>query len=93
MPEKQLELAQQIVKSLSGDFEPERHHDDYRERVLEMVKRKAKGEKPKKATPANEPKSNVVDLMEALRASLGEKGKKPFSSKRAGLRRASAKRA
>jgi DNA end-binding protein Ku len=76
VPEKQLELAQQIVKSLSGDFEPERYHDDYRERVLEMVKRKAKGEKPTKAAPATAPKSNVVDLMEALRASLGEKALK-----------------
>jgi len=83
VPEKQLELAQQIVKSLSGDFEPERYHDDYRERVLEMVKRKAKGEKPTKAAPATAPKSNVVDLMEALRASLGEVGrsKKPSAAR------------
>jgi len=72
VPQKQLELAQQIVGSLAEGFKPERYHDDYRERVLEIVKRKAKGEKPKKAAPGPAPKSNVVDLMEALRASLGQ---------------------
>lgn len=75
VPDKQLELAQQIVKSLSGEFKPERYKDDYRERVVEMVRRKAKGEMPKKAATAAEPKSNVVDLMEALRASLGPGGR------------------
>jgi DNA end-binding protein Ku len=83
VPEKQLELAQQIVKSLSGEFKPERYKDDYRERVLEMVRRKAKGETPKKAAAVAEPKSNVVDLMEALRASLGPSGPKAAKPRRA----------
>ncbi len=86
VPDKQLELAQQIVKSLSGEFKPELYKDDYRERVLEMVRAKAKGAKPRNIAAAAEPRSNVVDLMEALRASLGSKAA-PARAKHARVKR------
>jgi DNA end-binding protein Ku len=75
VPDKQLELARQIVDSLSAAFEPEHYHDEYRERVLELVRKKSKGQKIEKLAPAPAPKSNVVDLMAALKASLGSSGR------------------
>ncbi len=41
---RELEIAEQLVESLAGDFEPERFHDAYREQVLAMIERKAQGE-------------------------------------------------
>src|SRR5215207_2366300 len=41
---RELEMAQQLIESLSGDFEPEKYRDEYRERVLDLIERKAQGE-------------------------------------------------
>src|SRR5260370_40420094 len=42
---KELAMAESLIASLSVDtFEPEKFHDDYRERVLDMIERKAAGE-------------------------------------------------
>ena len=37
-------MAQQLIDSLSSDFEPSKYHDEYREKVLELIERKADGE-------------------------------------------------
>ena len=67
--QRELDMAQQLIASLSGDFEPERYHDEYRERVLEMIERKAQGEEITVA-PAPEEPAKVPDLMAALEASI-----------------------
>src|SRR5436309_4053467 len=41
---RELKMAEQLIASLSAQFEPERFHDEYRERVLELIERKAAGE-------------------------------------------------
>ena len=66
-------MAAQLVDGLSAKFEPGRYRDTYRDRVLDLVKRKAKGEEidVEKAKPP-EPSD---DLMAALEASL-KKGKR-----------------
>ena len=61
-------MARQLIESLSGDFEPEKYHDEYRERVLELIERKAAGEEIA-VQPVEEPKP-VPDLMAALEASI-----------------------
>ena len=66
---KEVEMARQLVDSLSGDFEPEKYHDEYRERVLEMIERKAQGEEIVIEAPPEEPEE-VPDLMAALEASI-----------------------
>jgi DNA end-binding protein Ku len=66
---RELEMAQQLIDTLSTDFQPERHHDEYRERVLEMIERKAAGEEIAVQPPPEEP-ARVPDLMAALEASL-----------------------
>jgi DNA end-binding protein Ku len=67
--EQELAMAQQLIESLSGDFEPEKYHDEYRERVLELIERKAQGEEIA-IQPAPEEPAKVPDLMAALEASI-----------------------
>jgi DNA end-binding protein Ku len=67
--ERELEMAQQLIDSLTSDFEPEKYHDEYRERVLELIERKAQGETVVVEAPPEEPKE-VPDLMAALEASI-----------------------
>jgi DNA end-binding protein Ku len=66
---KELDMAKQLIASLSGDFEPEKYRDEYRDSVLEMIERKSQGEEIVVETPAEEPKK-VPDLMAALEASI-----------------------
>lgn len=64
----EIEMAAALIDTLAGRFEPGRLKDTYRERVLTIARRKAKGEKigmPKSAKPAP-----TDDLLEALKASL-----------------------
>ncbi len=67
--ERELAMARQLIESLSSAFDPTRHRDEYRERVLALIEAKAAGEQlaspPAEAAPAPAP-----DLMAALEASL-----------------------
>lgn len=65
---KELKMAMQLVESLSGEFVPENYVDEYREKVLELIEAKAEGEDIV-AREADQP-APIVDLMEALEASL-----------------------
>jgi DNA end-binding protein Ku len=67
--DRELQMARQLIESLSEPFEPSRFRDDYRERVLELIERKAAGEEVT-VQPASEPQPVVPDLMAALEASL-----------------------
>jgi DNA end-binding protein Ku len=67
--ERELQMAQQLIASLSSDFEPEKYHDEYREKVLELIERKAAGEEIAVQPEAPQP-TKVPDLMAALEASL-----------------------
>jgi DNA end-binding protein Ku len=67
--DRELKMAEQLIDSLSTEFEPERYRDEYREKVLALIERKAQGEEiavqPEAPAPAK-----VPDLMAALEASL-----------------------
>src|SRR5205085_11582921 len=67
--DRELAMAQQLIESLSADFDPSRFRDDYRERVLELIERKASGEEIAVQPEAEEP-APAPDLMAALEASL-----------------------
>ena len=66
---RELAMAQQLIDSLSADFEPTKYRDDYRERVLQLIERKAAGEEIAVQPQAEEPAA-APDLMAALEASL-----------------------
>jgi DNA end-binding protein Ku len=66
---KELAMAQQLIDSLSSDFEPDKYRDEYRDRVLDLIERKAQGEEIVIEAPEEKPKE-VPDLMAALEASI-----------------------
>jgi DNA end-binding protein Ku len=66
---RELDMAKQLIESLSGDFDPSGYRDEYRERVLDMIERKAAGETITIEEPVAE-KKEVPDLMAALEASI-----------------------
>jgi DNA end-binding protein Ku len=68
---RELTMAQQLIDSLSADFDPERFKDEYRERVLDLIERKAAGEEIA-VEPQAEETTPAPDLMAALEASLAE---------------------
>lgn len=65
--ERELKMAKSLVEMLTGDFEPEKYQDNYREALLELIGRKAEGQEIKRPAPVA---GKVTDLMEALRASI-----------------------
>src|SRR5947209_1946751 len=75
--DRELAMAQQLINSLSADFDPTKFRDEYRERVLELIERKAAGEEIAVQPEVEEPTA-APDLMAALEASLAEvKEEKP----------------
>jgi DNA end-binding protein Ku len=68
---RELTMAQQLIESLSADFDPSKFKDDYRERVLDLIERKAAGEEIA-VQPEAEDSGPAPDLMAALEASLAE---------------------
>jgi DNA end-binding protein Ku len=65
---REVEMAQKLLESLYEEFEPERYEDQYREAVLALIRRKAKGEVIE--APAEEETESSDDLLAALEASL-----------------------
>lgn len=75
---KEMELAETLIRSLAGPFEPEKYHDRYREKLEEMIAQKVKGQPiAKEEAPMHT--AAVVDIAEALRKSL-QNLKKPVAS-------------
>src|SRR6267378_2352745 len=70
----ELNLAVQIVEqAASASFQPDKYEDNVRKKVLEQIQRKVEG-KEIIEEPTEAPKTQIIDLMEALRASLKGKG-------------------
>ena len=67
-------MATSLIENLTEPFKPEAYADEYREALLDIVEKKVEGEEIE-VIEAPEP-TKVVDLMEALKASV-EKTKKP----------------
>ena len=65
---KELEMARSLVENLSDRFRPEEYRDQYRIALQELIERKMSGEK--RAAKRRKPEPKVVDLMEALQASV-----------------------
>jgi len=74
--EAELTLAKRLIDELTQkQFEPEKYHDNYRERVLEAAQQKAEGQEISEE-PAKPRRGQVIDLMAALKASLDKRGTK-----------------
>jgi DNA end-binding protein Ku len=70
----ELQLALQLIDQIASDgFKPEEYKDEVREKVLALIERKVEGEDIV-AAPEEAPKAQIIDLMEALKKSLGKSG-------------------
>ncbi len=67
---KELDMARQLIASLSADFDAERFEDTHRNQVLDLIERKAAGQTEIIAPPVVMEEDKVVDLMAALEASV-----------------------
>lgn len=93
--ETELKLAIELIRQhASENFEPEKYTDEVRARALELIQMKVEGEDITTA-PSEEPKTQIIDLMEALKASLGksEEDGERKAPKRAGTAEDEKKRA
>ena len=78
---RQVKLAIELIDALTRPFEPERYRDTFRDEVMGLIEAKAKGERiPVAAEP--EPRGEVVDLMDALKKSLGASASAPRAAVR-----------
>jgi DNA end-binding protein Ku len=93
---KELQMARSLVESLADKFRPESYTDAYRTALEDLIERKIRGETRNARRRRPEPK--VIDLMEALRASVdeaktrGSSKKKPSHTRRKAARRSTARR-
>jgi DNA end-binding protein Ku len=71
--DRELAMARQLIEAQATEFDPSKYRDEYRERVLELIERKAQGEDVAVQPEAEEP-AEVPDLMAALEASLAAAG-------------------
>jgi DNA end-binding protein Ku len=84
---KEMELAKQLINSLTGPFEPRQYVDEYRKNVERLIAQKRKG---RPVTPVEQPRpGKVLDIMDALKRSL-ENSRKP--SKDSGIKRANGRK-
>ena len=91
---KEQAMAEQLIATLDATFEPGKHQDTYRERVLELIDRKAAGETGEGIIGSAQPASDkVVDLMAALEASVAEAKKARARHPASGSATTKAKRA
>ena len=71
VPKREIDLARDLIDKMSAaEFEPEKYHDEYRERFLAMVEQKTKGKEITIPPPAPERRGKVVDIFAALKQSL-----------------------
>ena len=77
---RELDMAKQLIESLSSDFDPSGYRDEYRDRVLELIERKAAGETITVEAPEPERKE-APDLMAALEASIASSKSPPKKSR------------
>jgi DNA end-binding protein Ku len=71
----ELKLAVQLVDQISSEeFHPENYEDEVRKRYHEAIQRKVEGQEVIAAAP-EQPRAQIIDLMEALKASLAGKAK------------------
>jgi DNA end-binding protein Ku len=80
LSEEMLEVAEHIVGKKSAEFDPSKFEDRYQSALVELLKQKQAGLPQKSEAPAVTP-PRVINLMDALRASIGaETGKKPAAA-------------
>jgi DNA end-binding protein Ku len=87
LKKSEVDLAVQLIQQQAGsEFQPEKYEDEVKKRILEQIDRKVQG-KEITEEPTEAPKTQIIDLMEALKASLA-KGKGSAGAERKPAKRA-----
>ncbi|HEY6803645.1 MAG TPA: Ku protein [Pyrinomonadaceae bacterium] len=73
---KEIELAKHLVSLLEGEFDPKDYKDEYRERVMEFIAKKAKGRAPRLAAVKTKRKTTALDSVLAKSIAALKKGKR-----------------
>ncbi|HEY6550669.1 MAG TPA: Ku protein [Solirubrobacterales bacterium] len=98
VPKREVQMAEQLIDSLTSSFDPSAYRDEYREELLAMIERKAAGEEVVAAPEGEEREpTKAPDLMAALEESIaavkGKRDGKPAAKKPAKKQAAKAKKA
>lgn len=82
--DSEVKMARQLIQQLSDSFNPQDFRDEYRDKLEELVEKKVEGQEITVAEAPPEEPTKVVDLMEALKASVeqAKKSKSPAPSKK-----------
>jgi DNA end-binding protein Ku len=92
LPGEMKDLAAHIVQTKAGHFSPKDYEDHYENAVVELIRKKQAGRPIEPEKPVEE-QPRVINLMDALRASVeGDLRKKPAASRREGRRAAGGKK-
>jgi DNA end-binding protein Ku len=76
---QEVALAEKLVEGLAADFDPSKYHDEYQERLKQLIEAKREGQTVETAAPKK--RAPVIDLMQALQKSLGELPQRKPASK------------
>jgi DNA end-binding protein Ku len=87
---KELAMAEQLISSMAGKWEPDKWKDEYREAMMKLIEEKVAqpGKEPRGAKPSTRKATNVVDLVSILQESLKAHAKGPVKAKKAAKRTA-----
>jgi DNA end-binding protein Ku len=77
LSDKELKMAEQLVAALTDEFDPEEFRDEHRDRVLELIEKKARGEKVRLRKPVErKTEGSLTDALSASLAAARRKGKR-----------------
>jgi DNA end-binding protein Ku len=85
----EVEMARTLIENLASHFDPDQYKDEFRSTLMELIERKMRGEK--RSAKRRKPDPKVVDLMEALQASLSAAKSGRGAATRGGTRTAGTK--
>ena len=80
LEKREVEMAQQLIESLSGEFDPDKYRDEYREELLSLIERKGRGEEVVEAVSEAPKPTKAPDLMAALEESLAAVKGEPLAA-------------
>jgi DNA end-binding protein Ku len=78
---QELDIAKMLVSNLKAKWDPSKYTDEYRDNLMRIINGKMKGKKVELDVPEERHDSNVINLMERLRASLGQTSKRSTRGK------------
>ena len=89
----ELDMAKALVNSLASEWDAEKYSDKYRENLLRIIQGKVKGKDVALEPTTEAPRADVVDLMERLRRSLEQSGRRGQTSRKRAPARKRSRRA